>query len=103
MIVLDGYNSYHSTQFEAYCQKNNIITLCLPTHSSHLTQPLNVGCFSALKRIYSRELEDLIKAHITHITKLEFFIAFKSAHFKAITPDNIKAGFQGSSLVLYNP
>ena len=93
MIVLDGHDSHHSTQFEAYCQKNNIITLCLPAHSSHLTQPLDVGCFSALKRAYGCELEDLIKAHITHITKLEFFIAFKSAHFKAITPDNIKAGF----------
>jgi len=103
MIVLDGHDSHHSTQFEAYCQKNNIITLCLPAHSSHLTQPLDVGCFSALKRAYGRELEDLIKAHITHITKLEFFIAFKSAHFKAITPDNIKAGFRGSGLVPYNP
>jgi len=37
------------------------------------------------------------------ITKLEFFIVFKLAYFKAITLDNIKASFQGSSLVLYNP
>ena len=103
MIVLNSHNSHYSTQFKAYYQKNNIITLYLPIHSSHLTQPLNIRCFSALKRIYSRELKDLIKAYIMHITKLEFFIAFKSAHFKAITPDNIKAGFQSSSLVLYNP
>ena len=93
MIVLDGYKSYVLVQFEEYCQANNIITLCLPAHSSYLTQPLDVGCFSVLKCAYGRELEDLIKAHITHITKLEFFIAFKSAHFKAITLDNIKAGF----------
>jgi len=43
--------------------------------------------------IAAREIEDLIKACITHITKLEFFVAFKSAYLKAITPDNIKAGF----------
>jgi hypothetical protein len=34
---------------------------------------------------------------------LEFFIAFKSAHLRTITPDNIKAGFRGSGLVPYNP
>ena len=93
MIVLNGYKSHVSVQFEEYYQANNIITLCLPIYSSHLTQPLDVGCFSVFKRAYSCELEDLIKAHITHITKLEFFIAFKSAYFKAITLDNIKAGF----------
>jgi len=103
MLVLDGHESHHSVDFEEYCKKNCIITLCLPPHSSHLTQPLDVGCFSALKQAYGRELEDFIKAHITHITKLEFFIAFGSAHFKAITPENIKGGFQGSGLAPYNP
>jgi len=103
MLVLDGHESHISADFEDYCQKNSIITLCLPPHSSHLTQPLDVGCFSALKRAYGRELEDFIKANITHITKLEFLIAFKSAHLKAITPENIKGGFRGSGLVPHDP
>src|SRR4051794_32409664 len=103
MLVLDGHKSHVSAKFEDYCKRNCIITLCLPSHSSHLTQPLDVGCFSALKRAYSHELEDLIKAYVTHITKLEFFTAFKSAHFKAITSDNVKAGFRGSGLVPYDP
>jgi len=34
---------------------------------------------------------------------MEFFIAFKLAHLKAITLDNIKAGFRGFGLVLYDP
>ena len=93
MIVLNGYNSYYSIQFEAYCQKNNIIIFCIPAYSFYLTQPLDVRCFSAFKRVYSCELEDFIKAYIIYITKLEFFIVFKSAYFKAITLDNIKAGF----------
>jgi len=93
MIVLNGYRSHLSPQFKEYYQANNIIILYLPTHSSHLTQPLDIRCFSALKCAYSRELKDLIKAYITYITKLEFFIAFKLAHFKTITLENIKASF----------
>ena len=103
MIVLDGHESHLSAPFEEFCKQKNIITLCLPPHSLHLTQPLDVGCFSTLKRAYGRELEDFIKAHINHITKTEFFIAFRAAHNKAITAENIQAGFQGAGLVPHNP
>ena len=52
MLVLDGHESHISIAFEAYCKEKNIVTLCLPAHSSHITQPLDVGCFSVLKRLY---------------------------------------------------
>jgi hypothetical protein len=103
MIVLDGHESHLSDIFEQYCQENNIVTICLPAHSSHLTQPLDVGCYSVLKRMYSREIEVFIKAAITHITKLEFFVAFKAAHDKTMTPENVQAGFRGAGLVPFNP
>ncbi len=103
IIVLDGHESHISVQFEQFCKEKNIITLCLPAHSSHLTQPLDVGCFSVLKRLYGKELEAFIMAHINHITKPEFFIAFKAAHLATMTSQNIKAGFRGAGLVPYDP
>jgi hypothetical protein len=103
MIVLDGHESHLSARFEGFCKEKNIITLCLPAHSSHLTQPLDVGCFSVLKRSYGKEIESFIKAHINHITKPEFFIAFKAAHLSTMTSENIKAGFRGAGLVPHKP
>ena len=103
MIVLDGHESHLSVQFDQYCKENNIIPLCLPAHSSHLTQPLDVGCYSVLKRMYGQELEVFIKASITHITKVEFFIAFKAAHERTMTVENAQAGFRGAGLVPYDP
>ena len=79
MLVLDGHESHESAEFQEYCKTHNIITLGLPPHSSHLTQPLDVGCFSVLKRAYGRQIEIFIKAHINHITKVEFFLAFQSS------------------------
>jgi len=35
-LILDGYESYYSTEFELYCQQNNIITLYIPPYSSYL-------------------------------------------------------------------
>jgi hypothetical protein len=80
MLVLDGHKSHRSAVFEDYYKAHNIITLGLPAHSSYLTQLLDVGCFRMLKRTYGRQIEDFIRAYVNHITKVEFFIAFKAAY-----------------------
>jgi hypothetical protein len=103
MLVLDGHESHVNAEFEAYCKDNNIITLCLPPHSSHITQPLDVGCFSILKLRYSAQIEHFIKARITHITKPEFFLAFHNAFLEAMTQENVLGGFRGAGLVPHDP
>jgi hypothetical protein len=70
LLIFDGHESHHSIEFEDLCKENNIFTLCMPAHTSHLLQPLDVGCFSPLKKAYSRQVESLIQDHINHITKL---------------------------------
>jgi hypothetical protein len=75
----------------------------MPPHSSHLLQPLDVSCFSPLKRAYSREIESLIRNHINHITKLKFLPAVKAAYDRSFTPANIRSAFQGAGLVPYQP
>ena len=102
-MILDGYESYYSTEFELYCQQNNIITLCMPPHSSHLLQPLDVGCFGPLKKAYGRQIEDLMRMHINHISKLEFLCAFREAFFASMTEKNIQGGFLGAGLIPYDP
>lgn len=78
MLILDGHGSQLSAGFESYCKDHNIITLYLPANSSYITQPLDIRCFSLLKRAYNHEINASIKAHINHITKVESLIAFKA-------------------------
>ena len=75
----------------------------MPPHSSHLLQPLDVGCFGPLKKAYGREIEHLIRCSITHISKTEFFPAFYAAFQATITKKNIKGGFKGAGLLPFNP
>ena len=103
LLILDGHKSHHSLEFQELCKENNIYTLCMPTYSSHLLQPLDVGCFSPLKRAYSREIEALIRHHINHITKLEFLPAFKVAFERSFTSANICSAFRGAGLVPLQP
>ena len=103
LLILDSHESHHSTEFELYCQEHNIITLCMPSHSSHLLQPLDIGCFVPLKQVYGRQIEDLMRMHINHVSKLEFLCAFRKAFFASMTEKNIRGGFIGAGLVPYNP
>jgi hypothetical protein len=61
----------------------------MPAHSSHLLQPLDVGCFGPLKKAYGDEVNELMRNWINHIIKQEFLPCFKAAHKKAINPSNI--------------
>lgn len=103
LLILDGHESHHSHDFEEYCRTNNIVTLCMPPHSSHLLQPLDVGCFGPLKKAYSRQIEGLVRARITHISKEDFLPAFQRAFQLAMTESNIQAGFRGAGIVPYDP
>jgi hypothetical protein len=57
-------------------------------HSSHKLQPLNVGCFSPLKRAYGTKIEKLIRAYIIYISKEDFFPTFVAAFRTVMTESN---------------
>ena len=103
MLALDGHESHRSIDFEDYCKQQNIIPICLPPHSSHLTQPLDAGFFSQLKKAYGKEIEVFVRSHINHITKVEFFLAFTAAYKASMTKKNITGSFRGAGLVPFDP
>jgi hypothetical protein len=74
----------------------------MPLHSSHLLQPLNVACFSPLKRKYSDKISALARSRIHYISKETFLPAFKATFKKVFTLENARAGFRGAGLVPYN-
>ena len=103
LLILDGHESHQSTEFQLYCKQNNIITLCMPAHSSHKLQPLDVACFRPLKRAYGNAISNLMRARVTHITKEEFFPAIYTAYKASITKSNILGAFRGAGIRPFNP
>jgi hypothetical protein len=103
LLILDGHESHHSVDFEIYCKENNIVTLCMPAHSSHILQPLDIGCFSPLKKAYGKQIEELMKGGQTHITKEDFLPALCAAFPESISESNIQGGFRGAGLIPFDP
>jgi hypothetical protein len=56
LLILDGHGSHLTGAFIAYAVEHNIILLCLPPHTSHYLQPLDVGIFTGMKRKYRRQV-----------------------------------------------
>jgi hypothetical protein len=77
--------------------------MILPPHSSHLTQPLDVKVFGALKKHMAAELYPLIQTGVSRIQKVEWLMAFMAAHDRALSTKNILSGFRGTSIHPFLP
>jgi len=102
-LILDGYNSHLTPEFDHACQKSNIITYYLPAHSSHLLQPLDVGVFSVLKRLYGTAIKNQIQIRLHHIDKIDFLTMLLSIQLQTYSVQNIKSGFSHTGIIPYNP
>ena len=103
LLILDGHGSHAIADFDKFCSDNSVIVLYMPPHSSHLLQPLDVGCFSPLKRSYGQEVESRIQLGVNHIDKLEFLAMYKQTRTDTMTEANICSGFAATGLVPYDP
>jgi hypothetical protein len=103
LLILDGHESHATPEFDQYCKDNKIITLCMPPHTSHLLQPLDVGCFSPLKVAYGHQVSELARQGVYHVDKLEFLWIYQKIRPTVLSESNSKAGFQATGLIPYCP
>jgi hypothetical protein len=75
----------------------------MPPHSSHLLQPLDVGCFAVLKRAYGRLVESRTRLGFNHIDKFDFLMAYPSARVDTFKPNTIQNSFRATGLSPYSP
>ena len=103
MLILDGHGSHLTPEFDHTCTENKIIPVCMPSHSSHLLQPLDVGCFAVLKQHYGQLVEQRMRLGFNHIDKIDFLTAFPSACIMAYKAQTIQNSFAATGLVPFNP
>ena len=80
-----------------YCFEHKIYLLRLPAHTSHITQPLDVGCFAPLKTYYRDGAEKLCRGGSLGVTKAAFIDLYYNARVKAMTKANM-VSYRSSSL-----
>ena len=74
LLVVDGHNSHFSMEFLQFCSHNQIELFCLPPHTTHILQPLDVGLFGPLQKYYGRRVEDHLRISGEAISKRNFLL-----------------------------
>ena len=90
MLIIDKYAFYLSTKFIQFAHEHKIVCLCLPTHSTHLLQSLDVGIFGPLKQNYKTLLAKKTGFTIYDIDKADFIFLIQKTQQQSITPQNIQ-------------
>lgn len=93
LLIVDGHNSHCTLEFILYAVNHDIVVLCLPPHTTHIFQPLDVGIYGPLALAWSKEVQR-VKNRGYKITKNNFLSYYSQARDPVFTPDLIASAFE---------
>ena len=57
LLIYDGHESHLNLDVLEFCYQHKILVFCLPSHSMHILQPLDVCIFSTYQHNYNVEID----------------------------------------------
>ena len=96
ILLLDGHGSHITLQAVEICLLNNIVLICLPAHSSHILQPLDVGVYCHVKNVLRKILSTYYESSgYRNLDKENFAPLLKKLYEsgEAFTPIHAVSGF----------
>jgi len=105
LLIFDGHGSHITFDFISLCFSNNILLLCLPPHSTHLLQPLDVGLFGPYQHFYGIAVDTYIRSgqNLMRIKKSIFIPFLTEAREATFTANNIGSAFAATGISPLNP
>ena len=103
LLILDGHGSHITWQFCQFALEKNIQIICLPAHSTHLLQPLDVGIFGPLQHYYGKAADTHMRDTWTGVKKGTFWTFYSEARALTFLPKTIQSAFRATGIVPFNP
>lgn len=105
ILILDGHAShYNAFDMLSLADKNGVIILCLPSHTTQALQPLDRSFFGPLKIYYNNEAKVWMQHHKDrNITRYQAGYLIGKAWEKAASVGNAVSGFKATGIFPLNP
>ena len=100
LLIVNGHASHVSNEFIKFIKAKKIIWICLPPHSTHLLQPLDVSVFGPLKQSYKKLLAEKTRFTTYNIDKVDFISLIQQARGQGISSRNIQSAWRATGLIL---
>lgn len=95
LLLMDGHSSHYCPDTVFLAAKEKVILFTLPPNTTHLTQPLDKGCFGPLKSVWRKTCHDFMAENPGKVvSRYSFCSVFATAWLQAMTMKNIIAGFR---------
>ena len=103
LLLYDGHASHVTIAMIEWARDHKVILFVLPPHTSHLTQPLDVGCFGPFKRHLYAECGTFMRTHVTDvITKYDLGELVCKVYPRAISAQNLISCFKKTGIFPFN-
>ena len=104
LLLVDGHACHIDVEVSKFCRDNQIYLYCLPPHTSHVTQPLDVSFFKPLKVAWVKACNSFSLDHPgSFVDKKVFAEIFRNAWIDSVRMSSIVNGFRGSGIYPLNP
>jgi hypothetical protein len=99
LVILDGHKTHINVPVLDWAKKNNVIMFILPAHTSHVLQPLDVGCFGPLQKIYNGKCHRYLRENpSTKITRFNVAALASESYHSALSSDNLRSSFKKTGI-----
>ncbi|KAL5493462.1 hypothetical protein EMCRGX_G014652 [Ephydatia muelleri] len=96
LLIVDGHESHISLYAAQLAIANKLDIVLMPSHTSHLVQPLDVGVFGPLKMLSSAAMTKHSVSHLILPHNVPMII--NDAYHRSFTRENIMSAFQKTGL-----
>ena len=104
LLIADGHPSHISIDVIEKARVNNVHLLCLPSHTTHPLQPLDVSVFKPFKSNFNKACRELVNKNPGRVvTTNDITSLIAKAWPLSLTPVNIMSGFKKCGISPLNP
>ena len=103
MLIFDGYDSHCTREFLTFCEEYRILPWCLPPHTSHLMQPLDVVLFQPFKHFHQQAVDAACITGCTDFNKVKFLAVIEEIRRRTFKISSVQSAFRKTGLYPYNP
>ena len=101
LLIQDGHGSHVSIELIELARAHNIHLLCLPAHTTHVLQPLDVAVFKSFKSHFAKTCRKYMSNNPGRVITTEAIAALVGEAWpQSMTPINILSGFRRREYIL---
>ncbi|XP_045188616.2 uncharacterized protein LOC123546428 [Mercenaria mercenaria] len=104
LLIFDGHKSHITIPVINWAKEHNVSLFVLPAHTSHVLQPLDVGCYGPMQRIYNAQCHKFLRENpSSKITRYDVCSLACNAYTSALSVVNIRSAFKRTGIYPFNP